>query len=1311
MGQLPSRLPFSNLFISFLFLLLFPSYSIMAQSDPFFFKEWIEIGGTSPSTNFINHLCSTTDGSGKTYTGVSVLNGSDTRSTQITVRLSSGTVSWTQTFTLDSSGDTYSGDITVDGSGNVYITGTAWNGSTNNYDMYLRKYNSSGTYQWQQTFNGSGSFYDGGAAVTCSSSGDIYVAGGTMQSLTDMDLLVRKYNSSGTIQWSKTWDNADLLDAGTGLLISDGGITVTGVTQKTSTVWEYATVQYKPSDGTELNSTVTNLGGTSIERVTAGVQDASGNYYLTGAMGASGQGLNIKTIKFDSDLDIVWTATYNGAANQDDCGRGLAVDGSGNVYVTGYTKSGDKQAILLKYNSSGQQQWSKILDPEDGDDELAAVDFTSDNQIFAAGYQSRKGNRDIYAGMFNPSDGDVLWSELHNGEKNQHDELANIIPDGSGNFTVSGWTDGTTPGGGKVIHIKYKRHTLIQLADELVNSPFIENRGQVLNTEGDPESSIRFYTRSMYPNTYLTDSRVSYVFCHLDTIPASDDTLTRIDLTFTNGNSRPPLAAGLEEQSWHHNYYHPHIAPGRERVPLNNKVLYADIYENIDAIFGQGPDGLFIRLICKPGSDPSDIILNFDGQTALSVLGNGNLKAETLLEDLILKAPSAKFIAANGTETNAGWTPTFSVGSGGNVTITTSTVPDGSTLVIKTGGGREEEEFDETWWSTYYGHTHNDIQNSITYSISGAHLFSTGMSSSVMFPVNQFEQSAQGSADITINGFQNNGTPIWFTMFGGTSSDGSDQREKGFDISTNDENYLYVGGRAEGDWISSMLPNPNGGYHDSEPIDFQRGIVMRMSQFSGAIAWATLFGAPSSLFESITAVKAKPDGGVIVAGYSTLTTNDFPIVASGDQHSQETGDMYIGEFDASDNLIWSTRFGPRSPNNLNDANIPNDIDRDENGNIVVVGYARYDNGTSTDYFPTSNGGDVFEHTLNSNNDGFIVKFDDARELIWSTYFGGSEFDVASGVQCDDDGDIFVYGYTKSDRESDGFPIKFFEGVAIDDELGGLSDLYIAKFNSDGEQIFTRYFGGENEDKSSTVTHPDFSNVFFGSGANNTGPGGGGLALADDGSIFITGLTKGGLPTDWHTSNEPEFFFDVHSGGIWDAFITTFGSELSVRDCMYFGGSSADAGHDIDVFINQEEYEVIMAGHTSTTSVNYPTSKMVPTSYFNEVFQGGKVDGVITEIFIPLFSLSIFEPSQIAPLKVYPNPTSTYVLVENPLLGEDGLVELINAEGKILYNKTVSKETAQLQLDLSKQPSGLYNLRWINHQTVYTTRLFKSSKGY
>ena len=114
---------------------------------------------------------------------------------------------WTKQLGTSSS-DGGSG-VTTDSSGNVYVTGYTLgglDGNTNSgsYDMFLVKYNSSGTKQWTKQLGSSG--WDWGNGVTTDSSGNIYVTGYTNGGLDgntnsgSYDIFIVKYNSSGIKQ-------------------------------------------------------------------------------------------------------------------------------------------------------------------------------------------------------------------------------------------------------------------------------------------------------------------------------------------------------------------------------------------------------------------------------------------------------------------------------------------------------------------------------------------------------------------------------------------------------------------------------------------------------------------------------------------------------------------------------------------------------------------------------------------------------------------------------------------------------------------------------------------------------------------------------------------------------------------------------------------------------------------------------------------------------------------------------------------------------------------------------------------------------
>lgn len=89
--------------------------------------------------------------------------------------------------------------------------------------------------------------------------------------------------------------------------------------------------------------------------------DDSGNTYVTGNVYNLQNGQDFCTIKYDRSGNQVWVKTYNGPGNSEDDVRAIAIDKWNNIYVTGgsYDLSGNSQFCTIKYNSAGDQLWVK----------------------------------------------------------------------------------------------------------------------------------------------------------------------------------------------------------------------------------------------------------------------------------------------------------------------------------------------------------------------------------------------------------------------------------------------------------------------------------------------------------------------------------------------------------------------------------------------------------------------------------------------------------------------------------------------------------------------------------------------------------------------------------------------------------------------------------------------------------------------------------------------------------------------------------------------------------------------------------------
>ena len=130
---------------------------------------------------------------------------------------------------------------------------------------------------------------------------------------------------------------------------------------------------------------------------------------------------------------IGWTATLNNG--NDDRAYGIAVDGNGNVYVTGYSYIGsDDDYITVKYDSLGNILWADTLD-NGNDDNAIDIAVDGNGNVYVTGY-SRIGSDDDYVTVKYDSSGNVLWVDtLDNGDT---DEARCIALDEKGNIYVSG---------------------------------------------------------------------------------------------------------------------------------------------------------------------------------------------------------------------------------------------------------------------------------------------------------------------------------------------------------------------------------------------------------------------------------------------------------------------------------------------------------------------------------------------------------------------------------------------------------------------------------------------------------------------------------------------------------------------------------------------------------------------------------------------------------------------------------------------------------------------------------------------------------
>jgi hypothetical protein len=252
--------------------------------------------------------------------------------------------------------------IVVDNNNNVIITGSSEKGNilTGYDDDYATvKYSSSGNQQWASRYNASGSNADRAYAIVVDGSGNVFVTGESEQSSGNSDYATVKYNSSGNQQWASRYNGpGNGYDRAYAIVVDgSGNPIVTGESNGSTTGQDYATVKYNTSNGSQQWASRYNGTGNDEDRAYAIVVDNSGSSYVTGSSRSGASSDDYATLKYDSNGSQQWPALiYNGTGNNEDRAYAIVVDSPGNIYVTGFSRSGGllgtEDYLTIKYSEN-----------------------------------------------------------------------------------------------------------------------------------------------------------------------------------------------------------------------------------------------------------------------------------------------------------------------------------------------------------------------------------------------------------------------------------------------------------------------------------------------------------------------------------------------------------------------------------------------------------------------------------------------------------------------------------------------------------------------------------------------------------------------------------------------------------------------------------------------------------------------------------------------------------------------------------------------------------------------------------------------
>ena len=713
---------------------------------------------------------------------------------------------------------------------------------------------------------------------------------------------------------------------------------------------------------------------------------------------------------------------------------------------------------------------------------------------------------------------------------------------------------------------------------------FIENKGQIIDQNHQLNPSVLYLYNGNSLHVQLKQTGFSYEVWKVkgaassQPLAASKNPLPeansqkpeadsiyihRVDISFVGANQNTKITS-FDPASDYINYY----TTGTSEAGVTNvhhfkKVLYQNIYPNIDVEFVLNENKFKYNFIIHPGGNPNDIKLQLAGCSSY-LTDKGHITIETAYGNIDESIPYSYQLDKNNNQQQitANFKPAYQRdGSEAADRLQTSNLYG---ISIGTYDINKTLIIDPAPWATYYGGSSNDEGHAITTDVSG-NVYITGLTSSTnaIATSGSYLAYLYGSRNAFISKFSASSSLLWATYYGGNGGGGNG--ESGNGIAVDVANNIYVAGSTSS--ISSTNYNliaTSNGFQTSYGGSLYDAFVVKFDS-SGIRKWGTYYGGNN--VDKATGITLDKNANLYITGYSYSTSG---IASSGAFQTNyggfvansaygPGGDMFILKFDSSGTRKWGTYYGGTSDD------VGLGIVTDANGFVYCTGYTFSSSGiASSGAYKTTYSGSSLGNTNVSGGDAFIVKFDSLGTRQWATYYGGSNDEASFGIATDTASYIYITGYTNSTSS-------IATSGAFKTAYSGSQDGFIAKFNTSGSLQWATYYGdGIDHYSQEAITTDKNGNVLM---AGYT--------------ASFTGITTSG-------SYQPIY------GGNYDAFIVKFNSLGTRLWATYFGGSGSEILGGIATDSNNN---ILITGITATASA-IATSGAWQTTY------GGSNDAFI-----------------------------------------------------------------------------------------------------
>ncbi len=330
----------------------------------------------------------------------------------------------------------------TDASQNVYIAGSTIN-TQGNYDMLVVKLGPDGSLLWSQSYNGPGGGDDVAADVQIDANGNVYIAGSYFESATDSNnAILQKYDSGGNLLWSQTYNGTGSRNDGVVRIEFNGSfVYCVGSTYTNNTdQYDFLCLKYDTSGNFQWTGVWDNAGLVDIA-----IRVKVKNNKVSVAGGSQINSLNYKyaVVNFDVANGAVLNSHTSGG-NQTiafDQVTDMQVDAAGNIYITGgvmNTGQGyDFRTEML--DATLTSQWAVGYNGVANLNDMAsALYIDSLGNIIVTGYTTTSAQGKDYLTIKYNASGNMQWAQTFNGTANGMDSASAVVVGGTNRIYVTG---------------------------------------------------------------------------------------------------------------------------------------------------------------------------------------------------------------------------------------------------------------------------------------------------------------------------------------------------------------------------------------------------------------------------------------------------------------------------------------------------------------------------------------------------------------------------------------------------------------------------------------------------------------------------------------------------------------------------------------------------------------------------------------------------------------------------------------------------------------------------------------------------------